>query len=77
MISAHPVVFVTPLPAKMTNIYKRKIDCEENIIKNILSKEKTNDKTELKKYEMENSKVKEINDNKIDFVAKLKINFSK
>ncbi len=70
-------IFVTPLPAKMTNIYKRKIDCEENIIKNILSKEKTNDKTELKKYEMENSKVKEINDNKIDFVAKLKINFSK
>ena len=67
-------IFVTPIPTKMTNIYKRQVDCKE-IISNNLSKEKTNDKTEGKNKGLESGQ--DNNKNEIGFNAKLKINFIK
>ena len=67
-------IFVTPIPTKMTNIYKRQVDCKE-IISNNLSKEKTNDKSEIKNNILESGQ--DNNKNEIGFNAKLKINFIK
>ena len=67
-------IFVTPIPTKMTNIYKRQVDCKE-IISNNLSKEKTNDKSEVKNNILESGQ--DNNKNEIGFNAKLKINFIK
>ena len=62
-------ILLTPLPIKMTNLCKRIIDSKEDN-KGHLSKEKTMDKTELKKN-MENDKI-----NEIGYNPKLKINFA-
>ena len=67
-------IFVTPIPTKMINIYKRQVDCKE-IISNNLSKEKTNDKSEIKNNILESGQ--DNNKNEIGFNAKLKINFIK
>ena len=67
-------IFVTPIHTKMTNIYKRQVDCKE-IISNNLSKEKTNDKSEIKNNILESGQ--DNNKNEIGFNAKLKINFIK
>ena len=55
-------IFVTPIPTKMINIYKRQVDCKE-IISNNLSKEKTNDKSEIKNNILES--VQDYNKNEI------------
>ena len=65
---------LTPIPTKMINIYKRQVDCKE-IISNNLSKEKTNDKSEIKNNILESGQ--DNNKNEIGFNAKLKINFIK
>ena len=63
-------IFVTPLPIKMTNLCKRSVDSKEDN-RGHLSKEKTIDKTELKKGASENDKF-----NDIGYNPKLKINFA-
>ena len=67
-------IFETPLPIKVSNIYKKKVECQE-IISNNLSKEKTQEKTEFKKNELENNI--ENGRKELGFITKLKINFAK
>lgn len=67
-------IFKTPLPIKMNNIYKKKVEIQE-IASNNLSKEKTHEKTEFKINDLENSIESERKE--LGFITKLKINFVK
>ena len=68
-------VFVTPMPGKVVNTEQRRVELGENRRSNF-SKQKTNDKTQLKINEKENTETgKDKGRNEIGFNTKLKINF--
>jgi hypothetical protein len=68
-------VFVTPMPGKVVNNEQRRVELGENRRSNF-SKQKTNDKTQLKINEKENTETgKDKGRNEIGFNTKLKINF--
>ena len=68
-------VFVSPMPGKEFNADQRRVELRENRRSNF-SKQKTNDKTQIKINEKENSETgKDKGRNEIGFFTKLKINF--
>ena len=68
-------VFVSPMPGKVVNADQRRVELGENRRSNF-SKQKTNDKTQIKINEKENMETgKDKGRNEIGFLTKLKINF--